>query len=74
MNARQPDRAELGIRFGCGTVFGIVVGLAVAMHTVRPGWRAIIVIGVVAPVCGLLAARLGDAFWRFVLDSWPWLI
>jgi hypothetical protein len=67
-----PDRAEIGIRFGCGTLFGILAGLAVAMRVVRPGWHAMIVIVLVAPVCGLLAARLGDAFWDFVLDSWPW--
>ncbi len=68
------DRAEFGVRFGCGAFFGILVGLAVAMHIVRPGWHAIVVVVVVTPVCGLLAAKLGDTFWHFVLNSWPWSI
>ena len=69
---QEPDRLEKGIRFGCGTLFGLLLGLFLT----RRLWfddTSIALLGAiaVAVVCGGLASRHGDRFWsRFRGDDW----
>lgn len=66
-----PDGFEKGVRFGCGFVFGgILLVLALArdfFSTASPFWIAA---GTGAVLCGLLAIRYGDRFYRAMLDFW----
>lgn len=64
----KPDRIEKGIRFGCGTIFGLMFGVYLALRYLRPAiihdfGSGIVLIGFIALVCGLLAVKLGDGFW-----------
>lgn len=70
----RPDRMERGVRFGCGSLFGVVLGIGVAAQVVEPGWRAALIVVPAVLVCGLLAARWGDKFWDLVFDSFPWFV
>jgi hypothetical protein len=71
----SPDRFTLGVRFGCGALFGLVLpfvgGSIFSFETGRSalGWCLL-----VALVCGLLAMRFGETFWEKVVHSrfWRW--
>jgi hypothetical protein len=69
--AKPPGRLERGLRFGCGSVFGVVLGFLIAAQFVHPGWHAALIILPIVVGCGLAAARWGDEFWRVVIDSFP---
>jgi hypothetical protein len=69
---RQLDRFEKRLRFGCGSVVGVVLGFVVAAQIVRPDWSAAVVIVPIAIGCGALAVRYGDPFWRIVMDCFRW--
>ena len=73
-DTRRSDRFERRLRFGCGSVFGVVLGVVIAAQIVRPDWSAAVVILPIGIGCGLLAARYGDAFWHVVIDSFPWFV
>jgi len=60
----RPDRFEKGVRFGCGFILGLAVGLWSATQIVFDTWGAYaIIVLVLAVACGILALRYGDAFW-----------
>ena len=67
MPDREPDAFEKGVRFGCGVLFAVPVGLYGAwdMAGSPNGWE---LAGVAAFALGFgfLAMRYGDAFWHLV--------
>lgn len=72
--SRPTDRLAAGLRFGCGAVLGLIVGLycagQVGLHEIGPFVATIIV---VALVCGWLAARFGIRFWEAVARLRWWV-
>jgi hypothetical protein len=70
----EPDRLEKGIRFGCGSVIGILIGLDLtySMFLEYPG-HLFIAACIFALVCGILAMKYGDRFWDGVIQFLrPW--
>jgi hypothetical protein len=68
-----PDISEKRIRFGCGFVFGLIVGFFTAITYVFETWGFIILVSLCAAiVCGLLAKKYGDAFWYSIRNWWFW--
>ena len=67
-----PDAQEKRIRFGCGFVFGLVVGGFIALR-VDPwnGYLSVAIILIFALVCGLPAMKQGGRFW-LALASLRW--
>lgn len=66
----KPDKSEKRIRFGCGFVFGLIVGFFFTLSHIIETWGGVILIALsVAVVCGLLARRYGDDFW-YSLKDW----
>jgi hypothetical protein len=74
--AREPSGLEKGVRFGCGVLFGLVLGVIVAFQfplDTAVGW--FVVLAVLGLVCGFLAAKYGDEFWHSLTDwfaGWWW--
>jgi hypothetical protein len=67
-----PDALEKRIRFGCGFVFGLVVGGYIALRLFP--WNGFVVVAIIlvsALVCGVLAMKQGDRFW-LALTSLRW--
>ncbi|MDM0076352.1 hypothetical protein QTH90_18225 [Variovorax sp. J2P1-59] len=64
---RKPDAFEMRVRFICGALFGLVVGVGLCV-SLWPlgvlGLSALVALAVVG--CGLGAARFGDRFWARV--------
>lgn len=61
---RKPDAFELKVRFACGALFGLAVGLGICVSlSPLSALGACILVGVVVLVCGICAARFGDSFW-----------
>jgi hypothetical protein len=60
---------EEGLRFGCGALLGVFIGLAVltraAAETFGGLWTCL---GVSMLICGLLAVRYGDEFFKGFSD------
>ena len=74
MNHRRPDAEEKVIRFGCGAVLGLLLGLlAVFGLLALSNWITVAVLFVPAACCGWLAMRYGDAFWYKLAKYVPWL-
>ena len=70
--ARSSDKAETSVRFGCGFVFGLMCGTGTLVFGLATRERAAVaLVVVVAVVCGLLAVRYGDLFWKR-LSGWFW--
>ncbi|MCB1032472.1 MAG: hypothetical protein KDD47_01400 [Acidobacteria bacterium] len=76
------DGFEKGVRFGCGAIFGAVLGLYLLLgrhHLLLSSPTVVVSLGASALVCGFLAMKLGDRFWLnldsvvFLRRSW-WLI
>jgi len=64
------DREAVGIRFGCGALFGLVLGLGGVYELTSRSLAPVIVSAlVVALVCGLFSARHGERFWSG-LSGW----
>ena len=59
-----PNRLELGLRFGCGALLGLLVGGGSLLNVgvTSPGLLAAAA-GVGALGAGLLARHFGDRFW-----------
>ena len=56
-----------GARFGCGFVFGLVVGLmALIGSSYAFGYTEIIFILIIGIVFGFAAMKFGSSFWRAV--------
>ena len=66
---RKPDTFELTVRFVCGALAGLLLGLWIAVHCwpLAPLQLAGTLIAC-AIVLGYLAAKFGDAFWREALQ------
>lgn len=71
--SRPPDAAEKGIRFGCGAIFGLVVGFFTVVKITRmdPA-MTIAILAIVSLSLGLFAMRYGDRFWEAVRSWWWW--
>jgi hypothetical protein len=70
-----PDRVERVVRFGCGSILGLIFGLAVAFHMfVSTASELTGLLGLFAVVFGGLAVRFGDRFWYALrhLKWWLW--
>lgn len=48
------------LRFGCGAILGMVMGLSIVTYLLGPGWSAAAVILVSAIVGGWLVYHFGD--------------
>jgi hypothetical protein len=75
--AKQPDRMEISIRLGCGGLFGLLIGVLIALRLswVLFGSAAAFVPLLVAIVVlfAVLAAVYGEGFWEWWIskrDSW----
>ena len=63
-----------GTRFGCGVLFGLVLGAFASLAWVEgPATSMVSFILFVALVCGVLATLLGDRFWLNVRRYLWWL-
>lgn len=61
---RRVDAFEWRVRFGCGAVLGLVVGLGLCVRLWPLGvLGACALVGVAMVACGLCAASWGDSFW-----------
>ena len=63
------DRAERGIRFGCGAIVGAAIGFFLAIRDFTGEmWVAVLIAVVIALVFGILATVYGDRFWERLID------
>ena len=70
----QPDRLEKSIRFGCGSIFGIIIGFYYSLNWVLETWGEIVAIIICsAVICGFLAVKFGDEFWHSLKSLRWWL-
>ncbi len=72
---QKPDLLEKKIRFGCGFLFGLVIGFfefARILYSTDSAGFLILLTVMLAPVCGLLAIKFGDRFWHYVLERVRW--
>lgn len=66
----KPDPLEQKVRFGCGSVLGLVLGLSLAVRwwPSTAGTLLLVVIG--ALLCGWMALKYGDGFWTNYVTRW----
>ena len=68
------DKTELGIRFGCGFIFGLLLfGLSAVWFIVEQSSSYLVFVVLAAIVLGLAAMKFGDAFWRWISRWLSWL-
>ena len=68
-----PDKAEKGIRFGCGFLFGLVlIGMSSLWWAFSDRNLYIVTTFAVAVGFGFAAVRFGDAFWRWISRWFSW--
>lgn len=71
LNEPPIDSLEKKIRFGCGLIAGLVIGLPTGLLTFEliagPLWTFAIVLAV---VFAFLALRFGDKFWTWLIRWW----
>jgi hypothetical protein len=65
------DATDVGLRLGCGTIFGLI---AVPWTAYWWGWKysdaGLVVLAIAGGVvCAALALRFGERFWDFVLRN-----
>ncbi len=72
---RKPDALEKRVRFGGGFMFGVVAGFFFLLNEVARSMDTSgsvtifwVSIGLIALLCGYLAMRYGDDFWRGFAD------
>ncbi|HWX03479.1 hypothetical protein [Collimonas sp.] len=59
------------MRFGCGALLGVFIALLIVFKFMLSNFGLIAAIAVVAIfVCGVLALKYGDEFWREVKNWW----
>lgn len=68
----EPDKFEKIVRFGCGSVFGFVLGLYLFLDLFASEGIIIVIMAVFAIViiCGFLAMKKGDRFWYSIKNWW----
>lgn len=73
-DGHRPDAFEKRLRFGCGFLFGVVVVAYMLLRQLFEPSGTFWAVGAgVAVVCGVLAVRWGDRFWRVAVSWWwPW--
>jgi hypothetical protein len=69
----EPDASEKRVRFGCGFVFGGIIGFFFALREIAAftGTFWAFVAGI-AVLFGFLAMRYGDEFWHSLPDWLRW--
>lgn len=72
--SQEPDNFEKGMRFGCGAILGIGVGVVIAIRVLlitdsNWAWMAV---PFAAAIAGLLAIRFGERFWEAASKWLPW--
>ena len=61
---RTPDAFEIKVRFGCGALLGLVVGLGMCVGlSPLSTLGACMLVGIPVVACGASAACFGDSFW-----------
>ena len=61
---RQIDSFEMKVRFGCGALLGLVVGLGLCVRLWPLSiFGVCLLVAASIMACGLGAARYGDRFW-----------
>jgi hypothetical protein len=61
---RKADAFELQLRFACGALLGLVVGLGMCVRLWPLGaFGACMLVATTVVACGVCAARYGDKFW-----------
>lgn len=61
---RKADAFELKIRFACGALLGLVVGLGMCVRLWPLSiFGACVLVALAVAACGFCAARFGDRFW-----------
>jgi len=69
----EADRLEKGIRFGCGGLVGLLLGISMAIHYFSASVDEIVFMCLAAAlVCGGLAAKYGDRFWDGLMNWLRW--
>jgi DnaJ domain len=71
------DRLEFWVRFICGAVFGAFTSLNLMSLLSQPpsfvyGTAMLVGVATLIISCGIAAARIGDEFWKKVIQYW-WL-
>jgi hypothetical protein len=68
----EPDKFEKGVRFGCGSIFGFVLGLYLFLNlfVFENSIIAIIAVFTIVFICGFLAMKKGDRFWYSIKSWW----
>ena len=67
------DKTTIGVRFGCGSLVGLVSGFAYAMQTFETSTRNTIIASAVFVILfGALAVRYGDRFWEKITHYTSW--
>lgn len=61
---RKPDAFEMKVRFACGALLGLAVGLGLCVNlSPLSALATCILVGAAVLACGICAARFGDNFW-----------
>jgi hypothetical protein len=64
---RKPDGLEKGIRFGCGGLLGLLLGLRASLYF----WvgeevsLAVLIVVLAVVLCGFASMKMGERFWRW---------
>ena len=75
---KKPDREEKVIRFGCGSIFGLLIGLTIALKLSwglfrTCSWAVAIPIAIAITITlGAIAVKHVDRFWEKIADWTPW--
>jgi hypothetical protein len=66
-----PLPGERRVRFGCGALTGIAVGVSIMFEEATSVWTTVVLCLGLAVVLGMAAALFGDRFWSW-LGAWMW--
>jgi len=70
---QKPTGVEYAVRFGCGTLFGFVIVLLLAIRLTELDWPVSLTISIIgALACGTLAMLGGDEFWDTIVRWLRW--
>lgn len=67
----KPDNLEKGIRFGCGGLIGMFIGLYLGLNFLFEDNIIVFILtdAILIVVCGFMAMKQGDRFW-LSLKNW----
>jgi hypothetical protein len=69
----KPDATEQALRFGCGFIFGLVLGLTSTVVLFDWNTTSLVMVLLLAAAVGLVARHYGDRFWHWFGRWWEWL-